>query len=484
MTSPALELRGIRKSFGSVHAVRGADFSLGSGEIHALLGENGAGKTTLMRIAAGLVSPDQGQMLVHGAPFSPRSPREARYAGIGMVHQHFTSIPAFSVQDNVALSAGWPVRPRELFPRVKALIDELGFSLDPIDKAGNLPVAALQRLEILKVLAGKATILVLDEPTGSLAPAEAEELLELVRRLVQRGASAILITHKLDEALRFADRVTVLRRGGVVLADSIKGQTRNGLAEAMLGEALSDPRVLEKIPPGPVVVSARDLVIPAVTATGPGIRNGTFQLCAGETVGIASVEGNGERELLRAIAGLVSPSGGTLVVEQPVSLVPEDRSTEGLISDFSLAENLTLGWGRRSPWVHRGLIDHAKAELETSRLIQHYEVAASDGATLAGTLSGGNQQKLILARALEQAPRVVVAENPGRGLDVRATQASFERLRSAARNGAGVLIHSPDLDELITWCDRILVVAKGQIHVPSPDADRELIGRIMLGLTQ
>ena len=484
MTSPALELRGIRKSFGSVHAVRGADFNLWLGEIHALLGENGAGKTTLMRIAAGLVPPDQGQMLVHGAPFAPHSPREARHAGIGMVHQHFTSIPAFSVQDNVALGAGWPVRPRELFPRVRALIDELGFSLDPMERAGDLPVAALQRLEILKALAGEATILVLDEPTGSLAPAEARELLRLVRRLVERGASAILITHKLDEALRSADRVTVLRRGAVVLSDTIKGQTRNGLAEAMLGEALSAPRGVERVPVGAVVVSAQDLIIPAGTAAGPGIRGGTFQLSAGETVGIASVEGNGERELLRAIAGLVSPLGGTLVVEQPVMLVPEDRSTEGLISDFSLAENLTLGWGRRSPWVHRGVIDHTKAELETSRLIQQYQIAASGGAALAGTLSGGNQQKLILARALEQAPRVVVAENPGRGLDVRATQAAFERLRLAARTGAGVLIHSTDLDELIEWCDRILVVAQGQIHVLSEDADREMIGRIMLGVKQ
>ena len=481
MTSPALELRGIQKSFGSVHAVRGADFSLGPGEIHALLGENGAGKTTLMRIAAGLLLPDQGGMVVHGARFAPRHPPDARRAGIGMVHQHFTSVPAFSVQDNVALGAGWPVRPRDLFPRVQSLITELGFSLDPKERAGNLPVAALQRLEILKVLAGNATILILDEPTGSLAPADADELLRLVRRLVERGASAILITHKLDEALRFADRVTVLRRGSVVLADSINGKTRNDLAEAMLGEPLSAVRTVEKVAPGPVVVSGQGLVIPPIT-TGPGIMAGTFQVSAAETVGIAAVEGNGERELLRAIAGLVSPTRGELIVQQPVSLVPEDRSTEGLIGDFTLTENLTLAWDRRAPWISRGMIDHAKASLETAKLIHDYGVTAAGPSVRAGTLSGGNQQKLILARALELAPRVVVAENPGRGLDVRATRAAFERLRIAARQGAGVVVHSTDLDELLEWCDRILVVAKGQVYVAPPGADREMIGRIMLGV--
>jgi simple sugar transport system ATP-binding protein len=209
---------------------------------------------------------------------------------------------------------------------------------------------------------------------------------------------------------------------------------------------------------------------------------GTFQVSAGETVGIAAVEGNGERELLRAIAGLVSPTSGELIVQQPVSLVPEDRSTEGLIGDFTLTENLTLAWDRRAPWISRGMIDHAKAGLETAKLIHDYGVAAAGPSVRAGTLSGGNQQKLILARALEMAPRVVVAENPGRGLDVRATRNAFERLRMAARHGAGVVIHSTDLDELFEWCDRLLVVAKGRVHVAPPGADRETIGRIMLGV--
>jgi general nucleoside transport system ATP-binding protein len=474
----------MEKSFGSVHAVRGADFSLLPGEIHALLGENGAGKTTLMRIAAGLLAPERGQMVLRGATFAPRNPREAQHAGVGMVHQHFTSIPAFSVQANVALSTGWPVRPALLLPRVKALINDLRFSLDPMQSAGTLEVAALQRLEILKVLAGKATVLILDEPTGSLAPAEAEDLLQLIRRLVNGGASAVLITHKLDEALRFADRVTVLRRGKVVLSDSIKGMTEEDLALAMLGESLLPPQPAERILPGPVVVSAQGIAIPSVTATGPGIKSGTFQIFAGEMVGIASVEGNGERELMRAIAGLIVPSDGTLEVELPVSLVPEDRTTDGLIGDFSLADNLTLGWGGSAPWVHRGLIDNAKAASETAKLLQRYGVIASGPGTTAGTLSGGNQQKLILARALEQGPRVVVAENPGRGLDVKASQAALDRLRLAARQGAGVLIHSTDLDELVSWCDRLLVVAKGRVLAPPPEADRDVIGRMMLGVDQ
>jgi simple sugar transport system ATP-binding protein len=464
--------------------VRGADFSLLPGEIHALLGENGAGKTTLMRIAAGLLAADQGEMVLNGARFTPESPGQARRAGIGMVHQHFTAIPAFTVQENVALSAGWEVRPRQLLPRVKALIDELGFALDPEDTADTLPVASQQRLEILKVLAARATVLILDEPTGSLGPVEAEELLRLVRRLVGRGVSAILITHKLDEALRFADRVTVLRRGSVVLSDRISGKTHDHLAQAMLGEGVPAAGRKEPVPRGEVVVSAQDIVIPSRAPSGPGIRSGTFEILAGETVGVAAVEGSGERELMRAIAGLLTPSRGRFIVQGPVSLVPEDRSTEGLIADSSLAENLMLGWSRGAPWVHRGIIDFSKLETESRRVIEQYEVAASGPETLAGNLSGGNQQKLILARALEQSPRVIVAENPGRGLDVRAAHAAFARLRQAAKEGAGVIIHSTDLDELIDWCDRLLIVAKGQVKVPPPEADRELIGRMMLGVFQ
>lgn len=484
MTVPALELVGIQKRFGSVHAVRRADFVLMPGELHALLGENGAGKSTLMRIAAGLIQPDEGGISIRGASVTLRNPREARRLGVGMVHQHFTSIPAFTVRDNIALSSDWPIHPSELSSRVRALNNLLGFTLDPADKAEDLSVAALQRLEILKVMASEVSILILDEPTGALTPAEGEELLGLVLRLVKRGSSAVLITHKLDEAIRFADRVTVLRQGVVTQSGPIAGKDSAGLARAMLGEDLSERKPRERTLPGESVVSAESIVVPPQGGRSAGVRGASFQIRAGETVGLAAVEGNGERELLRAVAGLVSPVRGHLSVSQPASLVPEDRTREGIIADFPLTDNFTLGLGKSAPWVHRGIIHHAQSLTQTTRLLEQYQIAAAGPDTLAGSLSGGNQQKLILARALEQKPRVLVAENPGRGLDIRASVAAFEGLRAAARSGAGVLIYSSDLDELLDWCDRILVVTKGTVHTLPPDASRETIGRLLLAIEE
>jgi ABC-type uncharacterized transport system ATPase subunit len=483
VTKPALALAGIHKRFGSVHAVRGADFVLQPGELHALLGENGAGKSTLMRIAAGLVRPDQGQITVHGRSVRFRNPKDGREAGIGMVHQHFTSIPAFTVQDNVALSSDWPVHPRELSRQVGALSDRMGFRLDPAARAGNLTLAELQRLEILKVMASDASILILDEPTGSLSPSEAHELLGIVHLLVQSGSAAVLITHKLDEAIRFADRVTVLRQGKVTLTARTEGRTSSELAVAMLGESLPARKRDGPPPAGEAVITADRIVVSPLKGKGPGIVEGTFQVHSGELVGIAAVEGNGERELLRAMAGLVEPSGGILTVRQPVSLIPEDRTTDGLIADFTLTENLTLGLGRAAPWVRRGIIDSQEARRLATDLITSHQIAASGPDALASSLSGGNQQKLILARSLERRPRVLIAENPGRGLDIRASQAAFQGLREAARQGAGVLVHSSDLDELLEWCDRILVVTRGRVITPPVNADSGTIGRLLLAVS-
>jgi general nucleoside transport system ATP-binding protein len=482
VTGPVLELVGIQKSFGPLQAVRGADFVLLPGEVHALLGENGAGKSTLMRIAAGLLSPDRGAIKVRGAAMEFRSPRDARRRGIGMVHQHFTSIPAFSVGENVALSSDWPIRPREIAQRVTALGRRIGFELDPAAKAENLSIAALQRLEILKVLASDASILILDEPTGSLTPPQAAELLTWLRQLVSQGAAAVLITHKLEDAIRYADRVTVLRKGSVTLAEPVAGRTASDLARSMLGEAPPERRELMRLVPGSVVVSAQDIQIDPSEGRGPGIRSGTFDLRVGETVGIAAVEGNGETELLRALAGLVAIAAGKLIVHPPVSLVPEDRTNEGIIADFSLTENLTLGLGASAPWVRHGWVDNRAARRQARSLLDRYDVVYSAPDDPAGTLSGGNQQKLILARALERKPRVLIAENPGRGLDVRASQEAFVRLRSAASEGAAVIIRSSDLDELLAWCDRILVVVQGRVHPAPANADRDVIGRLMLAI--
>ena len=482
MTAPALELTGIHKRFGSAQALRGADFVLLPGELHALLGENGAGKSTLMRIAAGLVRPDQGRVIVKGSPVRFRFPREARQAGIGMVHQHFTSIPAFTVQDNIALSSDWSVQPDQLSTRVRQLIERLGFLLDPGQRAENLSVAELQRLEILKVMASDASILILDEPTGSLSPAEADELLGLVRALVKSGASVVLITHKLDEAIRFADRVTVLRQGKVTLSGATEGKTTSDLAVAMLGENLPAKKLENPPPSGEVVISAEGMVVAPISGRGPGIRGATFLVRSGEVVGVAAVEGNGERELLRAVAGLTRSTGGSLSVRQPLSLIPEDRTTEGLIAEFTLAENLTLGLGSAAPWVHSGLISLRESRTFTTGLLAQYQIAAAGPDAPASSLSGGNQQKLILARSLERKPAVIVAENPGRGLDIRAAQAAFERLRAVARGGAAVLVHSSDLDELLEWCDRLLVVTQGRVLETPVDTDRDTIGRLLLAV--
>jgi simple sugar transport system ATP-binding protein len=433
-----------------------------------------------MRIAAGLDRPERGRIVVRGREIGFRSPREARQAGIGMVHQHFTSIPAFTVAENVALGVDGPIRSAVLSSRIRTLNHQLGFDLDPADRSGDLPVAALQRLEILKLLVGDASILILDEPTGSLSQEEGNELLHLLRRLVGQGSSAVLITHKLDEAIRFADRVTVIRRGQVTASGPIAGQTTSDLARAMLGETVAGTSRLSPPRPGEPVVTARAVTVGPIAGRGPGIREANFVIHAGETVGLASVEGNGERELLRAVAGLAPVKRGSLEVRQPVSLVPEDRIREALVPEFSLSENATLALGRAAPWVRRGIIHPAEALTATSRLIEEYQIGAPGPAAAAGTLSGGNQQKLALALALQRGSRVIVAENPGRGLDVRAARLGFEWLRAAAGRGAGILVFSSDLDELLGWCDRLLVVSQGQVYSPPAGSGREEIGRLLL----
>lgn len=484
MSNPALELRGVAKRFGPVQALRGADFTLGAGEVHALLGENGAGKSTLMHLAYGLVRADAGTMRVRGHSGWPHSPREARGVGIGMVHQHFTAIPALTVAENVALAAGWSVRPAQLRGRVEQLMERVGLPLDPAARAGDLGVAFRQRLEILKALATSATILLLDEPTAVLAPAEADELLRLARRMAAGGRSVVLITHKLEEALRAADRVTVLRSGRVTLTARATEQSQESLAAAMIGSADTAPGPVGKATQvGVQQIRVRCVGVDVRREEGPGLalRGANLTLTAGEVVGVAAVEGNGARELLRTIAGLLRPLTGRLEVDQPVAFVPGDRTTEGLIGDLDLTHNIVLGFGRAGPWVHGWRLDWTSARAGTAGLIERFAIRAPGPDAFASTLSGGNQQKLIIARALELRPRVVVAENPTRGLDVQATRAVWRRLHDAARSGATVVVHSTDLDEVLDQAHRILVVAKGRIAPAAPGAGRGVVGAMMLG---
>ncbi|HYF39745.1 MAG TPA: ATP-binding cassette domain-containing protein, partial [Gemmatimonadales bacterium] len=379
MTSlaPVLELSGIQKRFGSVHALRGADFSLRSGEVHALLGENGAGKSTLMHIVYGLVRPDAGEIRLRGTPHQVTSPRAARRLGIGMVHQHFTAIPALTVTENIALAGGWSGHPRELRDRARALSDRLRLPLDPDQRAGRLSASLKQRLEIVKALASDAGILLLDEPTAVLAPGEAEELLAVIRRFATMGGAAVLITHKLDEALRAADSVTVLRQGSVTYSGTPESQTAESLARAMIGPGPALPLLSARAAvrsasssPSRAVVRLDAVEVSRESGYGIAVRHAALSVHAGEIVGVAAVDGNGQRELLRAVAGRLMPLRGRLEVDRPIGFIPEDRTSEGLIPDLSLTENVSLGMDDTTPWVHRGTISWRAARARTAELLQ------------------------------------------------------------------------------------------------------------------
>ncbi len=485
--TPALELVGIHRRFGSVQALRGADFTLLPGEVHALLGENGAGKTTLMRIAAGLLRPDAGTIGIGGVARGELSPHVARRLGIGMVHQHFTSIPAFSVAENVALAAGWPVAPGALRERVRALASRVGLPLDPEARVERLSVGLRQRLEIVKALAADAGVLLLDEPTAVLAPAEVGELIRVIRRFTGSGGSAVLITHKLDEALTAADRVTVLRRGAVVLAAPVAGLDAATLAGAMIGDASAEaaepsPGVPAQLAGAGPSVRLESIEVAREGGLGIAVRGASLTVSPGEIVGIAAVEGNGQRELLRAVAGRMHPLRGLREVAQPVAFIPEDRSTEGLIPAMTLTENLVLGSRETDPWIRGSLIDWGTAERHAEELLREYAVSAPGPQAPAAGLSGGNQQRVVVARELSRGPRVVIAENPTRGLDLRATTAIHGRLRRAAAEGAAVLFHSSDLDEVLAIATRVVVMSRGTLVQPS-SSSREAIGAAMLAGT-
>jgi general nucleoside transport system ATP-binding protein len=481
---PGLELRAIHRRFGSVHALRGADFTLPPGEVHALLGENGAGKTTLMQIAAGLLQPDAGVVLVDDVARPGLSPREARRLGIGMVHQHFTSVPAFTVAENVALTAGWPVAPARLRRRVKEASERAGLPLDPDARVEHLSVALRQRLEIVKALAAEARFLLLDEPTAVLAPAEIGDLLGVIRRFTSRGGAAVLITHKLDEALAAADRVTVLRHGHVVLSAGIADITAAELAAAMIGKGTVEERIK---PPTPaprahagLLVRLESVDVAREGGLGIALRSASLTVTAGEIVGVAAVEGNGQRELLRAIAGRVHPLRGLRQVTEPIAFVPEDRTTEGLIPAMSLTENVVLGSSPSDPWIRGRTVDWRAAEARTAALLDELAVTAPGPWVPAASLSGGNQQRVVVGRELSKRPAVLVAENPTRGLDIRAAATIQAWLRRAAAGGAAVVFHSSDLDEVLALATRIVVARRGALVEAAQGATRDELGTLML----
>ena len=488
--STTLALEHISKQFAGLAALDDVSLVASPGEVHALLGENGAGKSTLMRIVYGLLQPDAGQIMLSAPGRQPRrsrgfaSPRAARLAGIGMVHQHFTSIPAFTVSENIALTAGWSETGRQAEQRAAELIARTGLGLDVRARASSLSAQLRQRLEIVKALAGDAGILLLDEPTAVLAPPEVDELLDFLRAFAARGGTVMLITHKLDEAFRVAGQVTVLRHGRVTLADRIPRHDRAALVHAMIGyAAAASRRRTGQLGPALVVADHVDLgrtsdSVDAVPQPARAIRNATFDVHSGELVGVAAVDGNGQRELLRGIAAVddVTLLGGRLDVAAPAGFIPEDRSTEGLIPSFTVAENLLLGSLDRAPWW----LDWRAIRERARRILLADDIRAAGPDVPAATLSGGNQQKVVVAMAMSREPRVIVAEDPSRGLDVHAADTIHARLQDVARSGAAVIVHASDVDEVLGIADRVLVVAHGGVSDLGCDPSRETVGAAML----
>lgn len=482
MSAPALTLRGIHKRFGNTVALDGAECAVRAGTVHALLGENGAGKTTLMRIAFGMLQPDAGELLLHGRPYHPQDSRAAIAAGVGMVHQHFMLVPALTVAENAALGGHGRFARADAAARVRAIGEATGLQLNPDARVADLPVGAQQRAEIVRALSHDARVLILDEPTAVLTPSESDELYAWMRRFAAQGGTAVLITHKLREALAVADDVTVLRRGRSVLQQRRGEVTEPALVQAIIGTGV-DARAEQPLPTAPDgdVVLALDA---AGWTDGRGVTRlapTTLQVRRGEILGVLGVEGAGQAELLRLLAGRLAPSTGNVQRPERVGFIPEDRLQDAIIPAFTLTENLALAVAGTA----EGLMPWTELRDTTSALVEEYDVRAPGPSALAAALSGGNQQRFVVGRERARAEGALVAENPTRGLDVRAAQRVLDAIRSVATVARGAaVVHSADLDEILALTRRIAVCFNGQVHEVPPPADpndREPYARALVG---
>ncbi len=482
----ALSMNSVHKSFGTVRALHDVSLHVRTGAVHALLGENGAGKTTLMRVAFGLVMPDDGDVVVQGKLMRAHSALNAIEHGLGMVHQHFSLVPAMTVAENIALGAHGRYNAAQMAERIKAIGERTGLVIDPLARVSDLSVSAQQRCEIVKALARDARVLILDEPTAVLAPDEAQALLHWLRGFVAQSEqhAVVLITHKLRDALEIADDITVLRRGESVATGKAASFTEASLANAMLGlgdrEHTAELEVVSTVSRDTDGVGAHNVVLQADALTVRDargvtrVRYASFVVRAGEIVGLAAVEGSGQAELLRAMAGLLPVNSGRLHAPAETGFVPEDRHRDALMLDASLTENFAL----RDAGSRRGRMLWDAIAARATEVLQQRDVRAQSVQVMARTLSGGNQQKFILARALDDAPAALIVENPTRGLDFRAAAAVHDALRDARDAGIAILFFSSDLDEVLTLGSRVLVMHDGILReVPR---DRELVGRAML----
>jgi general nucleoside transport system ATP-binding protein len=497
MTAPALELKGIVRRYGAVAANDGVDLTVAAGSVHALIGENGAGKSTLMNIAYGLVRADAGDIRIGGAAVdrARHSPRGAIARGVGMVHQHFMLVGDLRVVDNLVLGRE-PVRHGLLdvdaaCGQLAALAEAHHLAVDPRARVDTLSVGEQQRVEILQILWQGASLLILDEPTAVLTPGEVRELLATLRALATAGKTVIIITHKLDEVLAVADHVTVMRAGKVVADRPATGLDADQLAHAMIGRLPAHPERSAREAGAESkddVLRVDDLWVTGARGV-PAVRGATLAVRSGEIVGIAGVEGNGQTELIEAIAGLRRAHRGTITVHGTIGHVPEDRLGRGLIPAMTLADNALLG--RQRELADRLGLDAARIAAHARRLIEQADVRPADPSALAAALSGGNQQKLVVARELDRPGlRLLLAAQPTRGVDVGAIEAIHRRILDARAAGLAVLLSSADLSELRALADRVLVMYRGAIaatlttaELAAPDAwDR--IGEHMAGLTR
>jgi general nucleoside transport system ATP-binding protein len=502
MMTPILELRGITKRFPGVLANDQIDLTLEKGEIHALLGENGAGKTTLMNILYGLYQPDQGEILVQGNKVDIHSPSDAIAAGIGMVHQHFMLIPVFTVAENVMLGEevthyGGFLDRAVASNKIRQISEQFGLQVDPTYYVKDLPVGVQQRVEIIKLLYREADILILDEPTAVLTPQEADELFVIMRSLVEKGKSIIFITHKLREVLEIADRITVIRRGKVVGATTPAEANQRALAEMMVGRAVQ--LELEK---KPAKVSETILKVENLVALDErrqvAVDDVSFEVCAGEILGVAGVQGNGQTELVKVLTGLRESQSGKIsllgqeithatprrITELGSAHVPEDRQQDGLVLSFPVADNLMLNTYYQKPFTQGVVLQDKVIQEYANRLIKEFDIRTPSARTLASALSGGNQQKLIVAREFSRPISFLVASQPTRGLDVGSIEYIHGRILAKRDEGCAVLLVSSELDEIMALSDRIAVMYRGKIVdvLPAEKTTKEQVGLLMAGV--
>ena len=495
-----IEMREITKVFGEFVANDKINLQLRKGEIHALLGENGAGKSTLMNMLAGLLEPTSGEIFVNGKSEKLDSPSRAAALGIGMVHQHFMLVEAFTVAENIIL--GSEITNKGVLDLKKANADILelseryGLAVDPTAKVEDISVGAQQRVEILKTLYRGAEILIFDEPTAVLTPAEILELMDIMKTLVKEGKSIILITHKLDEIRAVADRVTVIRRGKSIETVSIEGVSNKDLAEMMVGRSVSFVTEKEEAKPKDVVLQISDLIVNENRGV-PAVKELSLDVHAGEIVGVAGIDGNGQSELIQAITGLRKVKSGSIkikgrevvglsprkITEMQVSHVPEDRHRDGLVLEMMLSENIALQTYYKEPLSNKGVLNHNQINSYARKLMEEFDVRAASELVPAGALSGGNQQKAIIAREVDRNPDLLIVSQPTRGLDVGAIEYIHKRLISERDKGKAVLVVSFELDEILNLSDRIAVIHDGKIQgiVNPSETNKQELGILMAG---